>query len=122
MISASSTANSLLPAPRCPPSPRLGSRREHDVTASQYAAPHDHLLVDLGTSATPNAARPTKRHRRPSGAPPPLPRNIGRTGKVWLMGAAFVLGWIIFASFSDWAMRITDRTDAAVLRQFVRIR
>ena len=34
---------------------------------------------------TPYAAKPGRRHRRPSGAAPPLPKQIGRTGWIWLI-------------------------------------
>src|SRR4051812_19385349 len=79
-------------------------------------------VLDSVSMPSPQAARQTKGHRRPSGAPPPLPRHLGRTGKVWLVGAGLLLSWIIIATFSAWARRVTDRADAAVLRQFVRIR
>src|SRR5437773_1815254 len=79
-------------------------------------------VVEPVSMPSPDAARRTKGHRRPSGAPPPLPRSLGRTGKVWLVGAALLISWIIIATFSAWARRVTDRADAAVLRQFVHIR
>src|SRR5947209_4066594 len=91
--------------------------RHDSVSAAASAS-----ALDSVSMPSPHAARQTKGHRRPSGAPPPLPRHLGRTGKVWLIGAALLMSWIIIATFSAWARRVTDRADAAVLRQFVRIR
>jgi hypothetical protein len=93
------------------------------MTVSRPATADDmRRLESEGRPQLPPAARSSKRHRRPSGAPPPLPRNIGRSGKGWLIGVALLLSWVVVIAFSDAAKRATDRADAAVLRQFVRIR
>src|SRR4051794_34672727 len=63
-------------------------------------------VLDAVSMPSPHAARQTQGHRRPSGAPPPLPRHLGRTGKVWLIGAALLMSWIIIATFSTWARRV----------------
>ncbi len=94
------------------------------MTIDQHAIPEEAAVPTAPPprSTVPPAARRTKGHRRPSGTPPPLPRSIGRTGTGWLAGAAFLVTWVIVASVSDAAQRATDRVDAAILRQVVRLR
>ena len=45
------------------------------------------------------------RRRRPSGEPPPLPRELGRTGRFWLIMAGYFiavfLGVLLFPTFGD---------------------
>lgn len=84
-------------------------------------------LVGNGAAARPDlqvprTVRRTHRRRRPSGAPPPLPRHIGVTGKGWLVAAGALLVWVLIASFSRDVRRITDRADAAVLRGIADLR
>ncbi len=47
---------------------------------------------------------------------------MGRTGKVWLVALVALLGWLIVLFASPAALRLTDRVDAAVLRQIARQR
>lgn len=54
--------------------------------------------------------------RRPTGAPPPLPRRVGASGKVWLTAFAALLVWVVLSQRSDAVLRATDRADSAVLR------
>jgi tRNA A-37 threonylcarbamoyl transferase component Bud32 len=72
------------------------------------------------------AAAPTPRHvrrqRRPSGAPPPLPRKIGFLGTSWIVATAALLVWAFVALNAAWALRVTDRVDSAILRQIARVR
>lgn len=82
------------------------------------AALADHAVVKHALSAVGR----THRRRRPSGAPPPLPRSVGTTGWGWLVALGVVIAWTIVASNVSWAARMTDRADAAVLRQIVRFR
>ncbi|HET6663970.1 MAG TPA: hypothetical protein VFG94_06915, partial [Acidimicrobiales bacterium] len=70
----------------------------------------------------PAAVRQDRRRRRPTGAPPPLPKAMGRTGKVWLVALVALLGWLIVLFVSPAAMRLTDRVDAAALRPIARLR
>ena len=72
--------------------------------------------------AVPHTVRRTRRRRRPSGAPPPLPRHIGATGKAWLVAAGLLLGWVVVAYASSGARRVTTRADAAVLRSIAELR
>jgi hypothetical protein len=73
------------------------------------------------TAEAPSTARRQRRRRRPSGAAPPLPRSIG-TGTAWLVASAALLTWGIVIFNSPAARRATDRVDAAILRQFARLR
>jgi membrane-associated phospholipid phosphatase len=60
--------------------------------------------------------------RRPSGAPPPLPRNIGLSGGGWIVALVLLVVWMIVTLSSSWARRVTDHADAAVLRAVARMR
>ena len=75
-------------------------------------------------SARPSSSGPLgrRRRRRPTGAPPPLPKSLGTTGKVWLAGLATLIGWTIVLLLSPAARRLTERVDTAVLQQVVRLR
>ena len=58
---------------------------------------------------------PGGRQRRPSGAPPPLPRHIERSGYIWLAAAIVAVGGVIavFAGgLSRWAVDVTVIDDA----------
>ncbi len=70
----------------------------------------------------PQSVERRRRRRRPSGAPPPLPRHIGATGKGLLACSVALLSWSVVMAESEWARRVTDQTDAAVLRQIARLR
>ena len=87
------------------------------TTASGEPAPAYHE-----PSAGPAQARHLRRRRRPSGAAPPLPRKIGFTGTSWLIASAILLVWTVIAINSEWARRVTDQVDSAILRQIVRLR
>ncbi|HEX6786360.1 MAG TPA: phosphatase PAP2 family protein, partial [Acidimicrobiales bacterium] len=70
----------------------------------------------------PTTARRSGRHRRPSGAAPPLPRNLGSTGKGLLVVLAALLIWVVVAAVSPAARRGTDRLDAFFLRLIAHLR
>jgi membrane-associated phospholipid phosphatase/serine/threonine protein kinase len=87
--------------------------------------------VDLGDEALvpatshrmmPDATDGTRRRRRPTGAPPALPRSIGTSGKLWLVLLVAMVAWIPFALASQEVMRIADRADTAFLREVARFR
>jgi len=65
---------------------------------------------------------PLRRHRRPSGAPPPLPRSIGNTGVGWLVALAVVVVANLAGRSSGRAQRTMERLDSAVLRGFAELR
>jgi membrane-associated phospholipid phosphatase/tRNA A-37 threonylcarbamoyl transferase component Bud32 len=76
-------------------------------------------------AARPTDARSTgvlRRRRRPTGAPPPLPRSLGTTGRAWLIVLAVLVGWVLVLLASPAARRFTDQADAAALRQIARAR
>src|SRR4051812_9094263 len=62
------------------------------------------------------------RRRRPTGAPPPLPRSIGASGKGWLIAFAVLAAWVVVTLASPWARRVTDSVDSALLRALSRLR
>src|SRR5512132_4717087 len=82
----------------------------------------DHAVVNDAHSTALRAVWRTHRRRRPSGAPPPLPRSVGTTGLGWLVALGVVIAWTIVALNFSWAARVTDRVDAALLRQIVQLR
>ena len=77
--------------------------------------------IEQPTKSTPARRRrflgPAVR-RRPSGEAPPLPRELGRSGKFWLFMAvslvAAVIGVVVFEPLE----RVFERRDAAILRWF----
>ena len=71
---------------------------------------------------TPPTAERTRRRRRPSGAPPPLPKHIGTTGTGWIVAVVVLSGWLILGAIFDRVIRFTNRVDAALLRQIARLR
>jgi tRNA A-37 threonylcarbamoyl transferase component Bud32 len=73
-------------------------------------------LMTVVAPEVPPTVRHGRRRRRPSGAPPPLPRSIGRTGKGWLVVLGILLVWVVVVLRAAWARRATDRVDAFVLR------
>ena len=56
------------------------------------------------------------RRRRPTGAAPPLPRSLGRTGKRWTAALVLAVLAILLLLVSAEARRLVDQADAAVLR------
>lgn len=62
------------------------------------------------------------RRRRPSGEREPLPRELQRSGLIWLMaGLAMIAIWISLFSFPA-TTDFWEKVDAAVLRRFVALR
>ena len=77
------------------------------------ALPHDR---DLGAPADGGRKR-----RRPSGEPPPLPRQLHTSGRYWLaLGAFVIVGWILQVVAEAW--REVERIDLAVLRGLAELR
>jgi tRNA A-37 threonylcarbamoyl transferase component Bud32/membrane-associated phospholipid phosphatase len=62
------------------------------------------------------------RRRRPSGEPPPLPRNLGLSGRVWITLTASLVAIIGLVLASQALASSFDRWNAAVLRGIVWIR
>src|SRR5437773_7011189 len=89
-----------------------------DVTS---APPNLPLTDPLSTPSASPALAPGKRRRRPSGEPPPLPRELGRTGRhwAWLMAAVLAL-WGLVLGFGLGPQ--FDRVDHWILRRVVAVR
>ncbi|MGH2539827.1 MAG: phosphatase PAP2 family protein [Actinomycetota bacterium] len=56
--------------------------------------------------------------RRPSGEAPPLPRELGRSGKFWLFMAAYFVATLIGVVLFDPLERLFETRDAAIFRWF----
>jgi membrane-associated phospholipid phosphatase len=73
-----------------------------------------------------NAERPAlgkdRRHRRPTGAPPPLPHPLTVTTTAWLVLVAIVLAGAIVASQHGPWLRIDDRVSTVMLRWLAGLR
>ena len=68
------------------------------------------------------AVRKARRHRRPTGAPPPLPHPVNVSTAAWLVLVAVVLaGAFLAAQHTPW-LRVDDRASTAVLRSLAGIR
>src|SRR5205085_4362178 len=70
----------------------------------------------------PPFAERHRRRRRPTGAPPPLPRKLGTSGKVWLVLMLAFVVWVPIALALDPVLRFTDRGDVRFLRSVARLR
>jgi len=71
--------------------------------------------------ATP-AVRRNRRQRRPTGAPPPLPRRIGLSTTAWLaLAAILVSGAFLVSERTPW-LRTGDQASTWLLRQLAAVR
>ena len=91
-----------VPRPRRPllAAPRLAPRRSHaadgpPMTAGPMDPPIGDGATGVSASSVPPTVRRTPGRRRPTGAPPPLPRNIGRTGRAWIVGLVVLVAWMV---------------------------
>jgi tRNA A-37 threonylcarbamoyl transferase component Bud32/membrane-associated phospholipid phosphatase len=70
----------------------------------------------------PGSSTPTpRRRRRPSGEPPPLPYNLGRSGRHWAwLGGAVLVTWllIVLTPFGS----VIDKADHFLLEKIVELR
>ena len=62
------------------------------------------------------------RHRRPTGAPPPLPHPVSVTTRAWLVLAVVVLAGVTLISVRAPSLRLDNQVNSAVLRLFARAR
>ena len=67
-----------------------------------------------------SSVRRTSRQRRPTGAPPPLPRTIAVSTTAWLILAVVVLAGAILVSQHGPSLRVDDRASTWVLRLLAR--
>jgi tRNA A-37 threonylcarbamoyl transferase component Bud32/membrane-associated phospholipid phosphatase len=110
-----------LAAPSVEPSPAASSATEPPPDPRRLVSPAPGGARPQPT-VTGSKVQRARRRRRPTGAPPPLPRSIGRTGQGWLVASVVLLLWLIVEYVSDSARRVTDRVDAAMLRQIASLR
>ena len=75
--------------------------------------PTDHVL--------PGTARVGGLRRRPTGAPPPLPRKLGWSGKLWLVLAGLFAIALVWLSPEDQPRAAMD-AETAILRWFAALR
>ena len=78
--------------------------------------------TDLEGPDTQGGLRTGRRRRRPTGAAPPLPRSLGKTGKRWAVALVVAVLAILLLLVSADARRLVDQADAAVLRAFASLR
>jgi hypothetical protein len=82
----------------------------------------DPSVSDASVSQPPVAIRRGRRQRRPTGAPPPLPRRITPSTTAWLLVAAVVgTGTFLISERTPW-LRIGDHASTWVLRQLAAVR
>ena len=70
----------------------------------------------------PGAITPVpRRRRRPSGEPPPLPYDLGRSGRRWIwLGGAVILTWLLVALVNFGGL--VDKADHFLLERIVSLR
>jgi tRNA A-37 threonylcarbamoyl transferase component Bud32/membrane-associated phospholipid phosphatase len=82
-------------------------------------------LTDETARATigPRVAAPGKRRRRPSGEPPPLPRQLHRSGRYWLALACITsIAWLLIFTVGESIAAFFTRTDVALLQGLEELR
>ncbi len=62
------------------------------------------------------------RERRPSGQPPPLPRELGRSGRFWLLVLAYVVVTVVGVALFSPMERLFEQWDAERLRWVIALR
>jgi tRNA A-37 threonylcarbamoyl transferase component Bud32 len=62
------------------------------------------------------------RERRPSGQPPPLPRELGRSGRFWLLVLAYVVATVVGVALFSPMERLFEQWDAERLRWVIGLR
>ena len=65
---------------------------------------------------------PSKRHRRPTGAPPPLPRHIPWTTRLWVVVLIALIALSFVARRWSALEQAIDQVDAAILRAIASVR
>jgi membrane-associated phospholipid phosphatase len=74
------------------------------------------------TVSPPPAVRRTKRQRRPTGTPPPLPHRIGPSTAAWVvLATVIVTGAFLISEHTPWR-RLGDRANTWLLQQLAAVR
>jgi membrane-associated phospholipid phosphatase len=84
----------------------------------------ERVIAGDGPASSPpgSAVHKTRRQRRPTGAPPPLPHPVNITTTAWVVFMAVVLAGAFVASQHTPWLRIDDRVSTWVLRPLAGIR
>jgi membrane-associated phospholipid phosphatase/tRNA A-37 threonylcarbamoyl transferase component Bud32 len=86
-------------------------------------APPPHAATDAGPvrRPAPPAIAHVGRRRRPSGEPPPLPRHLATSGRLWLgLSAAVVAAWVVIMVTGSVAL--VDAVDTRILQVIAEVR
>src|SRR5438552_709592 len=92
----------------------MAGRTGPDITREDLVPESVDVADTVGRAAAPpsGAVRLARRERRPSGAPPPLPRKLGISGWLWLGLIAFVfVSTALFLHFQP-TIRFGDHLDS----------
>jgi tRNA A-37 threonylcarbamoyl transferase component Bud32 len=95
---------------------------------AEYDEAYDrHVPMDAVTRSSNTAAErargPSGKRRRPSGEPPPLPRKLGVSGKVWVALACTLVTILVLVIISGKTVGFGfDRWNSHALQRFVTIR
>jgi hypothetical protein len=76
----------------------------------------------VSDARAPSGVRRTRRQRRPSGAPPPLPGRIGPSTTAWLVLAVLLVSAAFLVSESAGWLRTGDHVSTWLLRQLADVR
>ena len=83
----------------------------------------EHSLRGIDAPGRLDRTSRRRRHRRPSGEPPPLPRPLERTGRYWVVvGSAIVAFWLLLLATRGVIATPFEHLDAVILRNVVRWR
>ena len=72
--------------------------------------------VRLPEDEVPRTVHRRRRQRRPSGAPPPLPRKIGLTGAIWVGLLVYIIITTVVFLRSPFWLKVSDQVDTTMLR------
>ena len=102
-----------------------GAARAHprpSGRAVNLESPSHDIAHDVVSADPVSSAHVRDRRRRPTGAPPPLPRSLGWTGKAWGIGLLALSGTMAVVIAWDPSRRALERADATILRGFAAAR
>jgi len=92
------------------------------MTTSSDPAATTPTVADKGSGGAPVEFGTGHRRRRPSGEPPPLPRTLGRTGRLWIVAVAYFVLTLLGVILFDPLERIFNSIDGAIVRAFAELR
>ena len=86
---------------------------KHSVELEGVPSAHDARTLGEASS---------RRRRRPTGAPPPLPKRIGRSGKWWVVALVVFSVWLLVVVLVPEVRRQTYRIDTEILQSIASLR